>query len=1106
MQYSGVADVDRLAEQMYSSPDLVTRQQAQASLEPLIKEDADSSFHITILQQSNNQYTLLFMAQGLVLWYNAARKWMSIEQKREFVVVHCGGCLKRIFDSGAPKHVVTSLLTAYAKLTKLSFENEPFLEAAVDFPLELLQQEQVESSYCLLSLMLLNTIVVEFSKFDSSKTQTYLTFVAHRHCSSNFKEKSLLNIFMIAVRRLEQVTANSPHVAEIVKLVESCLCFDFRAITVDDTEDLPFAQFPQSWKSILLNLQYLNLLWGKHAELPYPLCASLLTGMMSICGVHRTFFDTPEERSQYLKYTLTVLTETTMLQDGRLKIPKYVELFTETCRRVLLSFGYRDLYQLPVFGVWINAMRMVSMEVVSIPFGQEGSLSTSTTVMSYWVALSNSKRRSYSDQNQRDIEDIALQVLQAFIEARVRTPEGGGGGGGGDGGPVSLNDDDGDHLIEAVISQSESYTAVCLLDPVMSLNALANYLDQQVGTFILSSPSSRGWLFFLAGAILRIVPFNMENSGVEPCARLCVYLAGCTAHSPRGGDAKICGSFVERGLLYFLTSTQLMLLGVHNDNISAVVVKGFGSHAGLFQFILDNAGCNLLRGDDDPDAAEIIRESADLITNCCRDVQPSFLKDLTFDLPPISELPLAQSERTYKLRTNLMRALWFIGRSEPNTRERMEAYLYNVEVCMRHTVNNEMTSTSFIAGWLRDLRGACQALNEDENIFADFIDWFCARFDVFNLVLDIASNSSVVVIALMRFLCELVTPGRYGRLHVSSSSNSAMGLMLFKHLCGLIAKVGGKCFASEHIMALEGSSSDYQNTLKPWMLSMEILKLCVQGSFVPFGAMLYYNDETFEYTTAELLCKLTLLGPNLFKEHAKFATTALDLLRSLTEENLYYPLRQLKSNELLTLINIVILICEDVDAPSGVLLFGLSFLAFIAGLVREVKAMFLTPSQQPSLSGTAAALGNSGSNANTPPPPISPMLHGFVPPLQLQTSATRSGTQSRPPRFAREVREQLAALLVPYEDLWQRLITVAMNIIAFRDRAVSASSAVVFPIFEAHPPFWFGFMDQFVASFPERKQSAVREALSVLTHAGETQEKFFSEVFTFRQALRRLNV
>ncbi|KAH9577858.1 hypothetical protein LSM04_007921 [Trypanosoma melophagium] len=1099
MQGSGVADVDRLAEQMYSSPDLVTRQQAQASLEPLMKEDADSSFHITILQQSNSQYTLLFMAQGLVLWYNAARKWMSIEQKREFIVVHCGGCLKRIFDSGAPKHVVTSLLTAYAKLTKLSFENEPFLEAAVDFPLELLQQEQDGSSYSLLSLMLLNTIVLEFSKFDSSKTQTYLTFVAHRHCSSNFKEKSLLNIFMTAVRRLEQVTENSPHVAEVVKLVESCLCYDFRAITVDDTEDLPFAQFPQSWKGILLNLQYLNLLWGKHASLPYPHCASLLAGMMSICGVHRTFFDTPEERAQYLKYTLTVLTETTMLQDGRLKIPKYVELFSETCRRVLLSFGYRDLYQLPEFESWVNAMRMVSMEVVSIPFGQEGSLSTSTTVMSYWVALSNSKRRSYGDQNQRDVEDVALQVLQAFVEARIRRPETR------DAGPVSLNDDDGDHLIEAVILQSESYTAVSLLDPVMSLNTIANYLEQQVGTFILSSPASRGWLFFLAGAILRIVPFSMESVGVEPCARLCVYLAGCTTHSPRGGDAKVCGNFVERGLLYFLTAAPLILLGAHNDNISAVVVKGFGSPAALFQFVLDNAGYNLLRGDDDPDAAEIIRESADLITNCCRDVQQSFLKDLTFDLPPISELPLAQSERTYKLRTNLMKALWFIGRSEPNTRERMEAYLYNVELCMQHTVNNEMTSTSFIAGWLRDLRGASQALNEDESIFADFIDWFCARFDVFSLVLDIASNSSVVVIALMRFLCELVTPGRYGRLHVSSSTNSAMGLMLFKHLCGLIAKVGGKCFSSERIMALDGSSSDYENTLKPWMLSMEILKLCVQGSFVPFGAMLYYNDETFEYTAAELLSKLTLLGPNVFKEHAKFATTALDLLRSLTEENLYYPLRQLKSNELITLINTVIMICEDVDAPSGVLLFGLSFLTFIAGLVREVKAMLLTPSQQPSLSGNAA-LANNRSNSNTPPPPLSPMLQSFVPPLQLQSSSSRGGTQNRPPRYAREVREQLAALLVPHEDLWQRLITVAMNIIAFRDRAVSASSAVVFPIFEAHPPFWFGFMDQFVTSFPERKRAAVREALSALTHAGETQEKFFSEVFTFRQALRRLNV
>ncbi|KEG12462.1 hypothetical protein DQ04_01691000 [Trypanosoma grayi] len=1089
MDSSGVDEVDRLAEQMYASPDPLVRQQAQASLDVISKGDTDSALFYAILQKSSNQYTLLFIAQSIVLWFKSTRKWLSDEQKRDLIVVHCGGCLKRVYDNGAPKHVLMSLLTAYAKLTKLAFETEPFLENAVDFPLELLLQQPEGSSLRLLSLMLLNTMVVEFSKYDSSKSQTYLTFVAHRHCSSNFKEKSLLNVFMAALKHLEVTTANSPHVAEVVKLVENCLCFDFRAIMVDETEELPFVQFPSTWKSTLLNEQNLHTLWGQHAALPYPHCADLLAGLTGICGVHRTFFDSAEERVQYLQYTLDVLTDVAMLQDGRLKIPRYIELLIEACRRILLSFGYRELRALASFERWVSALQMLSTGVLSVPFGQEGCFGTSTTVMSFWSALTTSKRRSFVDQTPRDIEDVAAQLLQSFLEARVRGSEAGS--------PctLSLGDDEGGaNLMEAVLSQSDAYATVCLLDPPTCLNNLATYLNQSVGMSILSSPLATGWLFYLAGSIVRLVLFNMEDNGVEPSSHVFAYVTGCATHRlRRDGDPAMFGSFVERGVLHFLTGVQLMLGGTRHSNLSAVIVNVFQNRVRLFQFALDNVGHNLLRGADDADAAEIIRASADLISDACHDAPPSLLRDLSFDLPPTAELPLARSEQTYKLRTNVMRALWFLRKTSPCTREMMESYLHNVEINMQQTVNSEVTNPSFVAGWLRDLRGACQALNEDEPVFGDFVDWFCARFRMFLMVLDVASDSPVVVNALMRFLCELVTPGRCGRLHVPSNSNSAVGLMLFKHICGLIAKVGEKSFSAERIAAHNGSSLDYDKTLKPWMLSMNILKRCVQGSFVPFGAMLYYNDDMFESTIVELIRNLSRVGPNAFKEHAKFAASALDLLRSLTEENLYFPLRHLTGDELLSLVGIVVMICEDVDTPSGTLLHGLSFLAFVAGLVREVKAIVFTPLQQADMS----------CSSGTPPP--TPSTQGFyVTHLALPLHGGRPVTNSRPPRFTREVREQLAGLLAPHEDLWQLLIATAMNIIVFQDRAVSASSGVAYPIFEAHPPFWYAFVEQLVAAYPEQKQAGVREALSNLTNAAETREKFFSEVFVFRQALRRV--
>ncbi|CCW71978.1 unnamed protein product, partial [Phytomonas sp. Hart1] len=89
-------------------------------------------------------------------------------------------------------------------------------------------------------------------------------------------------------------------------------------------------------------------------------------------------------------------------------------------------------------------------------------------------------------------------------------------------------------------------------------------------------------------------------------------------------------------------------------------------------------------------------------------------------------------------------------------------------------------------------------------------------------------------------------------------------------------------------------------------------------------------------------------------------------------------------------------------------------------------------------------------------------------------------------------------------DLWQRLLAAAMGIIVCQDRALSGCCSVIYPILETHPPFWYAFIENFVEGYPKHKHPAIREALSLLTNASESYEKFFFEVFTFRQMMRAL--
>lgn len=77
---------------------------------------------LSALAQSTNQYTLLFVAQGLVMWLKCNIKYLDQNKKVDVIVHSCGECIRRITLAGAPRHVVLSMLTCYARLTKLCFD------------------------------------------------------------------------------------------------------------------------------------------------------------------------------------------------------------------------------------------------------------------------------------------------------------------------------------------------------------------------------------------------------------------------------------------------------------------------------------------------------------------------------------------------------------------------------------------------------------------------------------------------------------------------------------------------------------------------------------------------------------------------------------------------------------------------------------------------------------------------------------------------------------------------------------------------------------------------------------------------------------------------
>ncbi|KAG5501972.1 hypothetical protein JKF63_04243 [Porcisia hertigi] len=989
------------------------------------------------------------------------------------------------------------------------------------------------------ALLLLTNLVNEFSKYDSAKAQTYMSFSVHRRCSNNFRDECMLDIFTASLAELGGINGASPMVVEVLNLARDCLTYDFMAIMVDETEEALSAQFPSSWKEVLLAPHTWDVLWGQHAALPYPHCATLLTGLTSLCGMRRTFFESTEERVQYLNGALTHLVHTMQLTDGRLKVPHYVTVLAEACYRFVSPFGYRDLHLSSAFQTWVSALRAVSLDVFRIPFGQSGSFTTATTLLNFWSRLATSRRMySMSEDSAKDLELISPELVVCFFKARVQVVANGDfqqgalhrntNNANGDLEGMEYNmetDEDFEATMESILAQSDTAATLAMLEPTETMKVLANYVNNSLGSNILTSPSATTWLFYLAGGLVRHVLSAVDDSAVEACSSFFMFCVDCANHRRSGAAAppssSLYSSYVERALLHFLTMVQTVLSSSRlHEALNTVVTNVFQSRALLFQFTLNNTGHNIMRvitgnRTTDEETAHIIRESIELIRNACMEVPSAMLAELHLELPPVVELPLAQSVQTYKLRTNLSAVLWRLCSVTPYSLASLKAFLQPIELCMQSTLSgNGVNDALFTAGWMRDLRGVVLALRDCVDGLSDLIEWVCDHASSFHEVLSRpAAQHSMVIISFLRFLEELVTQMGDRCTLPCCTAHSSCGLMLFKHMCSIIQAIIEQCITDEHIQRVSNVGGGgmvngaYDMMLKPLALSMSVLRKSIQGGFVPLGAMTFYHDDTYDNVLLGLLRMVGVFPFVYFTEYPKVPYAVVNMLRTVTEEFAYRPLMSLDASELEKLISFVVYLCEDVDTQTGTLLHGLSFLSFIAGLIREVKALS-TQTVSPALEARPHGT-----------PPLSPMQ---MPSFYASPSGRLSGTpgslggrsggapSGRPgggaaaPRATRLARETLARTLEPFNSLWERLISVAMNVIVCQDRALSVSCAVVYPIFEVHPPFWYSFVDNFVLIYPERKRPMVREALSTLSHAAESQDKFFSEVFTFRQAMRSL--
>ncbi len=1052
-----------MAKAFYSDPDPQQRNAAQQALSGLT---GDIPTLLLILRDSTSEYSHMFVALSLVSAFKAQKGNLTKKQQEEVMEQ----LYSRIIAPSTIGYTAQHLMFALCKITKLVFELESTMNPVViDVALGIITSPGALMTYSnemiTTILRLLAEMIEEFNLFDSSKSNTYMTFVQHRRASNNFRDKCLLNIFAAALGLLDLCTPETPGLDCLCKIIKSSLNYDFMAIMIDETEETMTTQIPSAWKPYIFS-STIDSLWKKHLTLPPPFCSTLLWAIAGLCGVRRSFFDGNSEKIEFLEKLISHLCHAWTIKDGRLSYPDYTGALADAMNRLTPPFAYRDLIQCPSYLKWLEALSNFSLGMFQIPFGAEGSYMTTNTLLSCWSRLISSRRMHvtgsslgvslYSQtqesppeeeeakQEPQDLEVYVPQLAGTYFQCRLYD---------------SPSADFDSEAVDSIISQSEQFSALVSVSPGETMLNILRAAEAVGGPAVIKSESGYCWLLYLVSYLVRSTLHNNAESAGSLYTAVLQFTVACIRE--RQASRIRPTDTIETAMVTFLSSVQNTFGSKHlSEGTKKILAAVFESPDKLFQFVLTTVGHNMVNPSSNP--AQIIRQSITLIADAARDAPSSARKSLQISLPPVVQMPLAQSASTYKLRTALYNALFALQLPDPYSQDDFLAFMRPIEELMQQSLQGVGSGSDplFIAGWLRDLRGVAESAAESLNAFTDFVDWIVERSQIF-IQLSQTGTSPLVVISLLRLLKQLVSPNRSGRVNLPSACHCPSGVILFKFIAQCVQNIISVNLNPERLQIFKqgGPIPDgaYTMLLKPVFLSMQICKNCVTGEFCPFGAMAMYNDSTFDTLVVGLFRFLAAFPFTLFQQYHKASAAFADLLRTLVESQITSPLAAMDSGDFVAIIQLCLNLADDVDTKTATLLYTLQFLAFIAGLYRLVLRQ---------LSGQ----------------PRSPTL-----------SPTKSSTRHN---------ETIAALVAPFTDLWIHLACRTMSIVQTQDRALSAVNSVVFPLFDANSEIWNAYCLTIMEAAPSEKRPELQKLLLELAQGLSASDRFFSALFTFRSKIR----
>ncbi|XP_017452736.1 ran-binding protein 17 isoform X2 [Rattus norvegicus] len=915
-----LAELEALCTHLYVGTDLNERIEAEKALLELIDSPECLSKCQLLLEQGTTSYAQLLAATCLSKLVTRINP-LPVEQRidiRNYILNYVASQPKL-----AP-FVIQALIQVIAKLTKLGWfevQKDEFVFREIIADVKKFLQGTVE--HCIIGVIILSELTQEMNLVDYSRPSA-----KHRKVATSFRDTSLKDILVLACSLLKQVLAKPLNlqdqdqqslVMQVLKLVLSCLSFDFLGSSADESaDDLCTVQIPTTWRTIFLEPETLDLFFNSYHSLPPLLSQLALSCLVQFASTRRSLFSSPE-RAKYLGNLIKGVKRILENPQGLSDPGNYHEF----CRFLARLKTNYQLGELVLVKEYAEVIGLIANFTITSLQHWEFAPNSVHYLLTLWQRMVASVPFVKSAEPHL-LDTYAPEITKAFITSRLESVA------------IVVRDNLEDPLDDTatVFQQLEQLCTVSRCEYEKTCTLLVQLFDQNAQNYqkLLHSASGLAidmaiqegrlaWLIYLVGTVVggRLTYTSTDEHDAmdgELSCRVFQLISLMDTRLPRRTNEKI-----ELAVLWFLDQFRKTYVGDQLQRTSKVVrpkndvsrvpekawkivkvyarmseVLGITDDNHVLETFMTKIVTNLKYwGRCEPVISRTLQFLNDLSVGYILlkklvkiDAVKFMLKNHTREHFPFLGISDTYSVSDFRCRTTFYTALTRLlmvdlGEDEDEFENFMLPLTVSFETVLQIFNNNfkQEEVKRMLIGLARDLRGIAFALNTKTS-YTMLFDWmYPAYLPVLQRAIERWYGEPACTTPILKLLAELMQ-NRSQRLNFDVSSPN--GILLFREASKMICTYGNQ------ILSLGSLSKDqiYPMKLKGISICYSALKSALCGNYVSFGVFKLYGDNHFDNVLQAFVKMLLSVSHSDLLQYRKLSQSYYPLLECLTQDHMSF--------------------------------------------------------------------------------------------------------------------------------------------------------------------------------------------------------------------------